>query len=92
MARAFPIRRFHVPLYRPAARSRRQRTQAQAPMAFPTRARRSGALNEQQRDRALSTTARAIEDGALDGQKLEICWLKDPFEALLDLRSRARRA
>ena len=24
----------------------------------------------------------AIEDGALDGQKLEICWLKDPFEAL----------
>jgi membrane-bound lytic murein transglycosylase A len=24
----------------------------------------------------------AIEDGALDGQKLEICWLRDPFEAL----------
>jgi membrane-bound lytic murein transglycosylase A len=24
----------------------------------------------------------AIEAGALDGQKLEICWLKDPFEAL----------
>ena len=24
----------------------------------------------------------AIEEGALDGQKLEICWLKDPFEAL----------
>ena len=24
----------------------------------------------------------AIEDGALDGQKLEICWLKDLFEAL----------
>ena len=24
----------------------------------------------------------AIEDGALDGQRLEICWLKDPFEAL----------
>jgi membrane-bound lytic murein transglycosylase A len=24
----------------------------------------------------------AIENGALDGQHLEICWLKDPFEAL----------
>jgi membrane-bound lytic murein transglycosylase A len=24
----------------------------------------------------------AIDAGALDGQKLEICWLKDPFEAL----------
>jgi len=24
----------------------------------------------------------AIEDGALDGKKLEICWLKDPFDAL----------
>jgi membrane-bound lytic murein transglycosylase A len=24
----------------------------------------------------------AIENGALDGQKLEICWLKDPFDAL----------
>src|ERR1700746_1595763 len=24
----------------------------------------------------------AIETGALDGQKLEICWLRDPFEAL----------
>jgi membrane-bound lytic murein transglycosylase A len=24
----------------------------------------------------------AIEDGALDGRKLEICWLRDPFEAL----------
>src|ERR1700676_5445194 len=23
-----------------------------------------------------------IENGALDGQKLEICWLRDPFEAL----------
>jgi membrane-bound lytic murein transglycosylase A len=24
----------------------------------------------------------AIENGALDGQRLEICWLRDPFEAL----------
>ncbi|MGH6769669.1 MAG: murein transglycosylase A [Xanthobacteraceae bacterium] len=24
----------------------------------------------------------AIEDGALDGQRLEICWIKDPFEAM----------
>ena len=24
----------------------------------------------------------AIEAGALDGQKLEICWLKDPFDLL----------
>jgi membrane-bound lytic murein transglycosylase A len=24
----------------------------------------------------------AIEDGALDGQKLEICWIRDPFDAL----------
>ena len=24
----------------------------------------------------------AIEDGALDGQKLEICWIRDPWEAM----------
>jgi membrane-bound lytic murein transglycosylase A len=24
----------------------------------------------------------AIEDGALDGQRLEICWIRDPFEAM----------
>jgi membrane-bound lytic murein transglycosylase A len=33
----------------------------------------------------------AIDAGALDGQKLEICWLKDPF-GRFRFRSRARRA
>ena len=74
----FPNPEFHTPLYRrphdlvvagqPAAR----------PISQPGHRRRLNGKNELEPyyDRG------AIENGALDGQKLEICWLKDPFEAL----------
>ena len=50
-------------------------------VAFPNKGVRIGRLNEKGQlipyhDRA------AIEAGALDGQKLEICWLKDAFDLL----------
>src|SRR5205823_10523801 len=49
--------------------------------AFPNKGARMGRRNEQNQlvpyyDRG------AIEAGALDGQKLEICWLRDPFDLL----------
>ena len=49
--------------------------------AFPNKGAQIGRRNENSEivpyhDRG------AIEAGALDGQKLEICWLRDPFEAL----------
>jgi membrane-bound lytic murein transglycosylase A len=76
----FPNREFHIPLYRRphdlvAAGHKR------GSVAFPNKSVRIGRLNEKGQlvpyhDRA------AIEAGALDGQKLEICWLKDPFDLL----------
>src|SRR5262249_6073877 len=50
-------------------------------VAFPNKGVRIGRRNEKNElvpyyDRG------AIEAGALDGQKLEICWLKDPFDLL----------
>ena len=50
-------------------------------MAFPNKGGRIGRRNANNAlvpyyDRG------AIEAGALDGQKLEICWLKDPFDLL----------
>jgi membrane-bound lytic murein transglycosylase A len=75
-----PSPEFHVPVYRrppdlvaagykPGSR------------AFPNKGARIGRLNEKNElvpyhDRG------AIEAGALDGQKLEICWLKDPLDLL----------
>jgi membrane-bound lytic murein transglycosylase A len=76
----FPNPEFHVPIYRRphdlVAAGHKSGTQA-----FPNKGALIGRRNENNRivpyhDRG------AIEDGALDGQKLEICWLKDPFEAL----------
>jgi membrane-bound lytic murein transglycosylase A len=76
----FPNPEFHVPLYR---RPRDLVAAGHKPGAdgFPNKGVVVGRRNENNQivpyhDRA------AIEDGALDGQKLEICWLKDPFEAL----------
>src|SRR6516165_1320524 len=76
----FPSSEFHVPVYRrppdlvavgydPGAK------------AFPNKGARIGRRNEKGQlvpyyDRA------AIEAGALDGQNLEICWLKDPSDLL----------
>jgi membrane-bound lytic murein transglycosylase A len=76
----FPSPEFHVPVYR---RPRDLVATGYKPgsAAFPNKGVRIGrrdAKNElvPYHDRG------AIEAGALDGQKLEICWLKDPFDLL----------
>jgi membrane-bound lytic murein transglycosylase A len=76
----FPNPEFHVPLYR---RPRDLVAAGHKPGAegFPNKGVSVGRRNDKNEivpyyDRG------AIEDGALDGQRLEICWLKDPFEAL----------
>jgi membrane-bound lytic murein transglycosylase A len=76
----FPNPEFHVPLYR---RPLDLVAAGYKPGAqpFPNKGALIGRRDENNRivpyhDRG------AIEDGALDGQKLEICWLRDPFEAL----------
>ena len=76
----FPSPEFHVPLYR---RPRDLVAAGYKPGsdAFPNKGARIGRRNENNElvpyyDRG------AIEAGALDGQKLEICWLKDPFDLL----------
>jgi membrane-bound lytic murein transglycosylase A len=75
----FPNRVFHFPLYRRppdlVAAGYKPGTNA-----FPNKG-RIGRLNKKNQlvpyyDRG------AIEAGALDGQKLEICWLKDPLDVL----------
>jgi len=75
----FPNPEFHWPLYR---RPRDLLVNGKNPAAasIPNRA-AVGRLNVNNRvvpyyDRL------AIENGALDGQHLEICWLRDPFEAM----------
>jgi membrane-bound lytic murein transglycosylase A len=76
----FPNPEFHVPVYR---RPRDLVAEGYKPGtdAFPNKGARIGRRNEKGQlvpyyDRA------AIEAGALDGQKLEICWLKHPFDLL----------
>ena len=76
----YPSPEFHVPLYR---RPRDLVVAGQKPgsYAFANKGARIGRRNGKGElvpyyDRA------AIEAGALDGQKLEICWLKDPFDLL----------
>ena len=76
----FPSPEFHVPLYR---RPPDLVVPGHQPgsNAFPNKGARIGRRNEQGQlvpyhDRG------AIEAGALDGQKLEICWLRDPFDLL----------
>jgi membrane-bound lytic murein transglycosylase A len=76
----FPNPEFHIPLYRrpPDLVAAGHRPGSNA---FPNKSARIGRRNENNElvpyhDRG------AIEAGALDGQKLEICWLKDPFDVL----------
>jgi membrane-bound lytic murein transglycosylase A len=76
----FPSPEFHVPVYR---RPRDLVATGYKPgvVAFPNKGVRIGRRTENNElvpyyDRG------AIEAGALDGQKLEICWLKDPFDPL----------
>ena len=76
----FPNPEFHVPLYR-RPRDLVANGHKQSADNFPNKGVQIGRLNEKNEivpyhDRG------AIEEGALDGQGLEICWLKDPFEAL----------
>jgi membrane-bound lytic murein transglycosylase A len=76
----FPSPEFHVPVYR-RPRDLVAVGYKPASIAFPNKGVRIGrrtANNElvPYHDRG------AIEAGALDGQKLEICWLKDPFDLL----------
>jgi len=76
----FPNPEFHIPLYRrpPDLVAAGHRPGSDA---FPNKGARIGRRHENNElvpyyDRG------AIEAGALDGQKLEICWLKDPFDVL----------
>jgi membrane-bound lytic murein transglycosylase A len=76
----FPSPEFPVPLYR---RPRDLVADGYKPgsVAFPNKGARIGRRNENNElvpyhDRG------AIEAGALDGQKLEICWIKNPFDLL----------
>jgi membrane-bound lytic murein transglycosylase A len=76
----FPNPEFHIPLYR-RPRDLVAAGHKQGAEGFPNKGVTVGRRNEKNEivpyhDRG------AIEDGALDGEKLEICWLKDPFEAL----------
>jgi membrane-bound lytic murein transglycosylase A len=76
----FPNPEFHVPLYRrPPDLVAAGYKPGSDP--FPNKGALIGRLNDKgeivpYHDRA------AIEGGALDGQKLEICWVRDPFEVL----------
>jgi membrane-bound lytic murein transglycosylase A len=76
----FPTPEFHVPLYR---RPRDLEAAGYKPgtLAFPNKGARIGRRNDKNElmpyyDRA------AIEAGALDGQGLEICWLKSSSDLL----------
>jgi peptidoglycan lytic transglycosylase A len=76
----FPSPEFSVPLYR---RPRDLVAAGYKPgsLAFPNKGAKIGRLTKNKGlvpyyDRG------AIEAGALDGQKLEICWLKDPLDLL----------
>ena len=76
----FPNPEFHVPLYR-RPRDLVAAGHKQGAEGFPNKGVQVGRRNE--KDEIVPYYDRgAIEDGALDGQGLEICWLKDPFEAL----------
>jgi membrane-bound lytic murein transglycosylase A len=74
-----PNPEFHTPLYR-RPRDLVLAGQKQTSLAFPNRA-AVGRLNEQQQLEPYYDRG-AIEAGALDGQKLEIAWIKDPFDAM----------
>ena len=76
----FPSPEFHVPVYRRPPDLVAVGYKAGS-KAFPNKGARIGRRNEQNQ-LAPYHDCGAIEAGALDGQKLEICWLKDPFDLL----------
>jgi membrane-bound lytic murein transglycosylase A len=76
----FPNPEFHVPVYR-RPRDLVAVGYKSGSDAFPNKGARIGRRNAKNQlvpyyDRA------AIEAGALDGQKIEICWVKDPSDVL----------
>ena len=85
----FPNPEFHVPIYR-RPRDLVAAGHKQGSTAFPNKGGASAGRTEGNElvpyhDRG------AIEAGALDGQKLEICWIKDPLD-LVAIQIKARRA
>jgi membrane-bound lytic murein transglycosylase A len=76
----FPSPEFHVPVYR-RPRDLAAAGYNQASIAFPNKGARIGRRTANN-DLVPYYDRGAIEAGALDGQKLEICWLKDPFDLL----------
>ena len=76
----FPSPEFHVPLYRrPSDLVAAGHKPGSGP--FPNKGALIGRRNDKN-EIAPYYDRGAIEAGALDGQKLEICWIKDPFDAL----------
>jgi membrane-bound lytic murein transglycosylase A len=75
----FPTREFTVPLYRrpPDLAAPGERKGEAFPNRGPAFRRTNNGKLVPYYDRG------EIEDGALDGRHLEICWLKDPFAALI---------
>src|SRR5215468_8997001 len=76
----FPTPEFHVPVYR-RPRDLVATGYSPASIAFPNKGVRIGRRTANN-ELAPYYDRGAIEAGALDGQKLEICWLKDPFDVL----------
>jgi membrane-bound lytic murein transglycosylase A len=76
----FPSPEFPIPLYR-RPRDLIAAGYKQGSTAFPNKGVRIGRRTESN-DFVPYHDRGAIEAGALDGQKLEICWLKDPFDLL----------
>src|SRR3984893_613998 len=76
----FPSPEFHVPVYR-RPRDLVPAGYTPASIAFPNKGARIG-RRDGNNELVPYYDRGAIEAGALDGQKLEICWLKDPFDLL----------
>jgi membrane-bound lytic murein transglycosylase A len=74
-----PNPEYHWPLYR-RPRDLLVDGRSPSPGAIPNRA-SVGRLNDDKKVEPYYDRL-AIENGALDGRHLEICWLKDPFEAM----------
>ena len=76
----FPNPEFHVPLYR---RPRDLLVGGRKPGSNEIPNKNASIGRRDEKNQLVPYYDRgAIEAGALDGQKLEICWLKDPFDAL----------
>lgn len=75
----FPTREFAVPIYR-RPNDLLTASGDRAPQKFAN----SGGATRRRPDGSLVPyyTRAEIEDGALDGQHLEICWIKDPIDLL----------